>query len=321
MRIGKNTLSVLLLIASVATGAPAGTAASAASTGTSAAGTSRASGTAGAAPDAAVAISYAEDQLGKPYQWGATGPGAFDCSGLTYMAWLQAKVNIGRTSQEQWANLPHISEQDLQPGDLVFYVGALEPGEAPPGHVALYIGHGQILEAYATGYPIRITAMRPGAWGYAKPWPDLTEGGSPVVSKNTVSVLLLAASVVSAVVPGGSAAAVAPAGSADAAASGSGGAYNMESLEDLWEQADGSDTTAVNAACHAMQESSGERDASSPNPDGGTNYGLWQLDTRGVGAGYSVTQLENPLINAQITVHATNGGADWSHWSTPGCWL
>src|ERR1035441_4527192 len=164
MRIGKNTLSVLLLIASVATGASAGTTASAGTSGAGGTG-----GIAGAPAGAAVAISYARDQLGKPYLWGGTGPGAFDCSGLTYMAWLQAKVSIGRTSQEQWADLPHISEQDLKPGDLVFYVGALEPGEAPPGHVALYIGHGQILEAYATGSPIRITAMRPGAWGFARP--------------------------------------------------------------------------------------------------------------------------------------------------------
>src|SRR6266702_938490 len=118
---------------------------------------------------ALVAIAWARHQLGKPYLWGGTGPGSFDCSGLTYMAWLQAKVSIGRTSQQQWADLPHISEQDLQPGDLVFYVGARDPGEAPPGHVALYIGNGQILEAYATGYPIRITALRPGAWGFARP--------------------------------------------------------------------------------------------------------------------------------------------------------
>jgi cell wall-associated NlpC family hydrolase len=172
MRIGKNGIAVLLLGASVATGASGVSAASAASSGSGSAvsaGTGRAGGTASASAAAAVAIGYAEKQLGKPYLWGGTGPGAFDCSGLTYMAWLQAGVSIGRTSQQQWADLPHISEQDLQPGDLVFYAGALEPGEAPPGHVAMYIGGGQILEAYATGYPIRITALRPGAWGFARP--------------------------------------------------------------------------------------------------------------------------------------------------------
>jgi cell wall-associated NlpC family hydrolase len=169
MRIGKNGLAVLLLFASVATGGSGATAASAGTSPAVAAGAGRASGTVRASPDAAVAISYARKQLGKPYLWGGTGPGAFDCSGLTYMAWQQVHVNIGRTSQQQWADLPHISERDLQPGDLVFYVGALDPGEVPPGHVAMYIGNGQILEAYATGYPIRITALRPGAWGFARP--------------------------------------------------------------------------------------------------------------------------------------------------------
>jgi hypothetical protein len=134
------------------------------------------------------------------------------------------------------------------------------------------------------------------------------------VSKNTLSVLLLAASVGSAVVP--APAAAEPGG---APAAGHAGLYGMSSLEALWEQAGGSPSTAVNAACHGMQESSGNRDASSPNPDGGVNYGLWQLDTRGVGAGYTPAQLQDPLTNARITVMATRNGTDWSHWATPGC--
>jgi cell wall-associated NlpC family hydrolase len=120
-----------------------------------------------ASPAAATAITYARAQLGKPYLWGGTGPGAFDCSGLVMQAWAHAGVAIPRTSQAQWAALPHIPASQLQPGDLVFYAGALEPGEAPPGHVVMYLGGGQIIEAYATGYPIRITALRPGAWGFA----------------------------------------------------------------------------------------------------------------------------------------------------------
>jgi peptidoglycan DL-endopeptidase CwlO len=125
--------------------------------------------TAAAAPSsaAASAIGYARAELGKPYLWGGTGPGAFDCSGLVMQAWAHAGVAIPRTSQGQWAALPHITEGQLQPGDLVFYTGALEPGEAPPGHVVMYLGGGQIIEAYATGYPIRITALRSDAWGFA----------------------------------------------------------------------------------------------------------------------------------------------------------
>ena len=62
------------------------------------------------APNAIVsqAVNYAEEQLGKPYLWGGTGPDAFDCSGLVMMAYRAAGVNIPRTSQAQWAGLPHV---------------------------------------------------------------------------------------------------------------------------------------------------------------------------------------------------------------------
>jgi hypothetical protein len=97
------------------------------------------------------------------------------------------------------------------------------------------------------------------------------------------------------------------------------GIWNTATLRALWISAGGPPATARNAACHAMQESSGNASITSGNPDGGTNVGLWQLDTRGVGAGYSVSQLQNPFTNARLTVRATRGGADWSQWATPGC--
>jgi hypothetical protein len=68
-----------------------------------------------------------------------------------------------------------------------------------------------------------------------------------------------------------------------------------------------------------MQESSGNAAVTSSNPDGGVNVGLWQLDTRGKGAGYSVAQLQDPNTNARVTVFATRNGRDWSAWATPGC--
>lgn len=95
--------------------------------------------------------------------------------------------------------------------------------------------------------------------------------------------------------------------------------YNTAGLEALWQQAGGSAASAPNAACHAMQESSGQAAVTSANPDGGINVGLWQLDTKGEGAGYTVAQLQNPLTNARITVMKTGNGANWSAWATPGC--
>jgi cell wall-associated NlpC family hydrolase len=110
------------------------------------------------APDQAVAtaIAYAEQQLGKPYLWGGTGPDAFDCSGLVMMAYRAAGINIARTSEEQWATETHVAASQVQPGDLVFFAGA-DGTPASPGHVGLVIGHGQMIEAYATGFPIRIS--------------------------------------------------------------------------------------------------------------------------------------------------------------------
>jgi hypothetical protein len=98
------------------------------------------------------------------------------------------------------------------------------------------------------------------------------------------------------------------------------GVWTHEALMRLWESAGGSASTANNAACHAIQESGGNAAVTSSNPDGGTNVGLWQLDTPGgVGHGYSVAQLQHPAINAMITVRATKNGRDWSSWATPGC--
>lgn len=97
------------------------------------------------------------------------------------------------------------------------------------------------------------------------------------------------------------------------------GQWTHDGLMKLWQSAGGSAGTANNAACHAIQESSGNASVTSPNPDGGTNVGLWQLDTKGVGAGHTVAQLQNPTLNAMIAVRGSRNGTDWSQWATPGC--
>ena len=133
------------------------------------------------APNAIVgdAVNYAEAQLGKPYLFGATGPDAFDCSGLVMMAYRAAGVNIARTSQQQYATLPHVPANQVVTGDLVFFAGS-DGTPTAPGHVGLVVGKNTMIEAYATGTPVRIstfgTAQSPPGdgtvVGYAQPWPN-----------------------------------------------------------------------------------------------------------------------------------------------------
>jgi peptidoglycan DL-endopeptidase CwlO len=105
----------------------------------------------------AKAIAYARAQIGCPYVYGGTGPcsSGFDCSGLIQQAYADAGVSIQRTSEDQWASEKHISGAQAGPGDLVFFTGA--PIDPPPGHVGLIIGSGLMIEAYGTGYPVRIS--------------------------------------------------------------------------------------------------------------------------------------------------------------------
>ena len=106
-------------------------------------GTTTATYTGPTSTQAQKAVAFAYAQLGKPYQWGATGPGSFDCSGLVQAAWASAGVSIPRTTYEQWAALPHVSTSALEPGDLLYMDGI--------GHVAIYVGGGQIIDAPQTG--------------------------------------------------------------------------------------------------------------------------------------------------------------------------
>jgi peptidoglycan DL-endopeptidase CwlO len=119
---------------------------------------------------AATLIAFAEAQLGKMYQWGATGPDTFDCSGLTMSAYRAAGVDIPRTSQQQWLWGPRIRASQAEPGDLVFFAGS-DGTRLAPGHVGVVIGGGKMIEAYATGFPIRVApyAGRDPV-GFTRPW-------------------------------------------------------------------------------------------------------------------------------------------------------
>lgn len=95
-------------------------------------------------PRAAAAVAFAKAQLGKPYVYGASGPNAWDCSGLTMAAWAQAGVSMPHSSSEQYYDFPHVSESQLQPGDLIIYYSTLH-------HVAIYVGNGIMIHAPHTG--------------------------------------------------------------------------------------------------------------------------------------------------------------------------
>jgi cell wall-associated NlpC family hydrolase len=115
-------------------------------------GTVRAPSDVPASGRAAAAVQYALAQVGDAYVYGAAGPSAFDCSGLTMMAWAQAGVALPHSSSAQFGSGPHISSSDLQPGDLVFYY-------SPISHVGMYIGNGLIVHAANPGTGVAVAGV------------------------------------------------------------------------------------------------------------------------------------------------------------------
>ena len=95
---------------------------------------------AAASGSASAAVSYALAQVGKSYVYGAAGPSAFDCSGLTMQAWAAAGVGLPHSSTAQMSSGASVSSSALQPGDLVFYY-------SPVSHVGIYIGGGRVVHA------------------------------------------------------------------------------------------------------------------------------------------------------------------------------
>jgi len=113
-----------------------------------------------------VAIAYALAQRGKWYEFGATGPDRFDCSGLTMQAYKAAGINISRTTYTQVLVGTPVSKANLAPGDLVF---------PTPDHVQLYIGYGKVVQAPHTGTQVQVSNLG-GVWQARR----ITTPGSPV---------------------------------------------------------------------------------------------------------------------------------------------
>ncbi|HEX5095306.1 MAG TPA: NlpC/P60 family protein [Acidimicrobiia bacterium] len=103
-------------------------------------------------PNAQAAVDAAYGELGKPYRYAGDGPENFDCSGLTMFAWAAAGVSLPHSSRAQYAALPHVSIDALEPGDLVFYGN-------PIHHVGIYIGNGQYIHAPQTGDIVKISGI------------------------------------------------------------------------------------------------------------------------------------------------------------------
>jgi cell wall-associated NlpC family hydrolase len=101
------------------------------------------------------AIAFALSQLGDPYVWGATGPDSWDCSGLTMEAWAHAGVQLPHYSVAQYEQVKHLSADELQPGDLIFWADdANDPSTI--FHVAMYLNSGQMIHAPRTGRPVKL---------------------------------------------------------------------------------------------------------------------------------------------------------------------
>lgn len=96
------------------------------------------------------AVTFAQSRLGKPYCWGGTGPGCYDCSGLTSSAWLAGGKKIPRTSADQLAGLPSVPMDSIAPGDILWR----------PGHVALYVGQGWVISAPGSGDVVRYRSTK-----------------------------------------------------------------------------------------------------------------------------------------------------------------
>ena len=100
------------------------------------------------------AVAIAERYLGVPYVWGGASPSGFDCSGLVMYVYEQLGVSLPHNALAQYDSLPHVSESDLEPGDLVFFDGF--------GHVGIYIGGGMMIHAPHTGTVVQIASLSGG---------------------------------------------------------------------------------------------------------------------------------------------------------------
>lgn len=98
------------------------------------------------------ALRAALTQTGKPYLWGAAGPDSFDCSGLIVWAYAQEGISLPHYTGSLWNDGQHISRDNLEPGDLIFF-------DADISHVGIYLGNGVMVDAPHSGSVVRVEAV------------------------------------------------------------------------------------------------------------------------------------------------------------------
>ncbi|MHA7305701.1 C40 family peptidase [Arthrobacter sp. TMN-49] len=104
-----------------------------------------------------VMVNYAMSKIGGPYQWGGNGPTAFDCSGLVQQAFAAAGISVPRQGSDQfWAAPQRVPLSQMRYGDLLVFDDA---GGGRFGHIAIYIGNGQVVQALSPGQPIAVTPL------------------------------------------------------------------------------------------------------------------------------------------------------------------
>lgn len=107
------------------------------------------------------AVALAEQYLGVPYVWGGASPSGFDCSGLVMYVYAHLGVTLPHFTGYQWYSGPHVSSDQLAPGDILFF----DPESYGPGHEGLYIGNGQFIHAPHTGDVVRISTLSDAGYG------------------------------------------------------------------------------------------------------------------------------------------------------------
>ncbi|HKD98106.1 MAG TPA: C40 family peptidase, partial [Micromonosporaceae bacterium] len=112
-----------------------------------------------ASPTALIAVSFALQQIGKPYVFGAEGPNSYDCSGLTWAAYQHAGVTIPRIARYQQHALAPVQLSELLPGDLIFFSPTSQTDWTKVSHVGMYIGDGKMVEAPTSGQNVKIAPI------------------------------------------------------------------------------------------------------------------------------------------------------------------